>query len=713
MRDFSDAGSVQTPDQSYTFEQVAEALLKQSRSLLEEMFPAGQVRGPEYVVGDLQGSKGDSLSINVNTGVWTDFADTSKGGADLISLIAAADGITQGEAKTEAERWLGWISPKENISEKISPKEYQAAPAEREVREPAWWEGRAPTKTWTYTDPSGMVFAQVWRWDDPIHGKHIQPAGKIPDKPRPLLYARQVLDAPPGTPIVVVEGEKTADAICEAGFVGTTPMNGAKSPQKADWSPLKGRNVVVWPDNDPAGQEYAQRVAELAGNAGANKVWVVEIPAGKPEKWDAADASPAECQQLIQATLPRKPVSKALDIREWSVECKYWEAGKAPPMKWLVRGVYPLGTPVILASMGGVGKSYLILDLALKIAAGSPTENGKIDFNPPQALGGTVESFGSVVIFSAEDDQDELYRRLDKLDPDGSRRSQAAGKLFLVPLRDASGPLTLVRTNKDGSIEATETLHQIQEQSASLDDVRMIAIDPLLSFVQANINSDTTSGQIAMGYIGMLATHTGATVILSHHMRKGEITCKEDARDAVTGTAALVNGVRSVYALWKTPTDKAQEASAFLGGEAGATPDLTSGAVVKANVEVSKQEHLYERNIGGFLVDVSDRVTLNKKATESPLDALVESIRRAAAFGYPIQYSALVMRRHDLHPALRNLGKHKLTIYRNELLRERRITLCMHTEKQGKWLDVPGGRLAQEGRSYEFGDGECPSLWYE
>ena len=90
--------------------------------------------------------------------------------------------------------------------------------------------------------------------------------------------------------IVLVEGEKCADALYGVGLTATTAMNGAKAPlDKTDWSPLKGKSVVIWPDNDQAGREYGKKVSEYLKDRVAEVV-LIEPPADKPEKWDAADA---------------------------------------------------------------------------------------------------------------------------------------------------------------------------------------------------------------------------------------------------------------------------------------------------------------------------------------------------------------------------------------------------------------------------------------
>jgi hypothetical protein len=91
---------------------------------------------------------------------------------------------------------------------------------------------------------------------------------------------------------VVTEGEKAADAATRLlkGFVAITSPNGSKSAARADWSPLQGRRMIVWPDADPAGMEYARAVSRLAVAAGASSIAIAMPPSGVPDGWDANDA---------------------------------------------------------------------------------------------------------------------------------------------------------------------------------------------------------------------------------------------------------------------------------------------------------------------------------------------------------------------------------------------------------------------------------------
>jgi putative DNA primase/helicase len=174
-----------------------------------------------------------------------------------------------------------------------------------------------PARIWNYRDASGAVLTYVYRFESRNGaGKETRPLSycrhgetgktawqwKALSTPRPL-YALDRLAACPDATVIVVEGEKAADA-CQALFpahVATTPPNGAQSPQCADWSPLAGRTVWLWPDQDAAGRGFAQAVGRLLLDAGATRVAVIEpdgfrwLPDGTeretlPEKWDAADA---------------------------------------------------------------------------------------------------------------------------------------------------------------------------------------------------------------------------------------------------------------------------------------------------------------------------------------------------------------------------------------------------------------------------------------
>jgi putative DNA primase/helicase len=157
---------------------------------------------------------------------------------------------------------------------------------------------------WRYTDAAGRLLGYVRRfdvkgekqfrpltlWNPPAPGR---PEWRWESWPAPRpLYGLFELGQKPSGPVVVVEGEKACDAARRLlpGFVVVTSPNGSKSASKADWSPLRGRRVIVWPDADTAGLDYARAVVGAVTRAGAASVVVISPPPAAKIGWDAADA---------------------------------------------------------------------------------------------------------------------------------------------------------------------------------------------------------------------------------------------------------------------------------------------------------------------------------------------------------------------------------------------------------------------------------------
>jgi hypothetical protein len=131
----------------------------------------------------------------------------------------------------------------------------------------------------------GKAFAQVSRSGDGWICKGPNP------KKLPLWRLPDVMAADHGKLVVVVEGEKAAQALNDRGILGTTSAGGAAKAACSDWSVLRGRGVLIIPDNDSPGRKYAADVARLCTEAGAAVV-VADLSHDWPQiplKGDAYD----------------------------------------------------------------------------------------------------------------------------------------------------------------------------------------------------------------------------------------------------------------------------------------------------------------------------------------------------------------------------------------------------------------------------------------
>jgi len=147
--------------------------------------------------------------------------------------------------------------------------------------------GCLPTAKYCYREKDGSVVGYIVRYDfvdkDGNHDKAFTPytydfnqkcwSGKKGfEKPRPLFNLDQIASNPDKT-IIVNEGEKSCLA-CETllpKYIATTSPFGAKSVSQTDVSPLVHRDVIIAPDCDHAGEEYAKAIQKLCEKAGGFK----------------------------------------------------------------------------------------------------------------------------------------------------------------------------------------------------------------------------------------------------------------------------------------------------------------------------------------------------------------------------------------------------------------------------------------------------------
>ncbi len=294
MLDFNDAPGGQksraidsAADVAREKDEIRSALNDQLAVLVLDIWPSGKRRQNKYLVGDVMGGPGDSLELLLSgpkAGLWTDRA-TDEGG-DIFDLVARyynLDVQTQFPQVLERARsWLGRVS--------AMPASTVAA---SKAKAPAVDDLGPVTAKWDYQDAEGKLIAVVYRYDPEPGNKEFRPwdvrrRKMAPPEPRPLYNQPGMLKA---DQVVLVEGEKCAQALLEFGVCATTAMHGANAPvEKTDWSPLSGKHVLIWPDRDKPGWLYADHASQAIMRAGAKSCAILQPPAEKPDGWDVADA---------------------------------------------------------------------------------------------------------------------------------------------------------------------------------------------------------------------------------------------------------------------------------------------------------------------------------------------------------------------------------------------------------------------------------------
>lgn len=377
------------------------------------------------------------------------------------------------------------------------------------------------------------------------------------------------------------------------------------------------------------------------------------------------------------------------DIRAWRAADRF--QGEPRPRRWLIDRVFPLGRVSLLAAAGGVGKSFLMLQLARAVAGRG---NREALLSGEYYFGGSLECGGPAVLVTAEDDGAEVHARLRAL-------GDIPNDLYVLPLPDAGGAVPLFAPDRGSRAPvATPAWQALCDQFRQIEGLRLVALDPLQPLCALDLNMPENA-QFVCSALAALAAEAGAAVVVAHHFRKTEVADAASAREAIRGTGGLVDGVRSVVALWPADDKKARETLRVLGESAADVRNrVVMGATVKSNGQASWGVTTFVRDSDtGLLVDVSQTLAQRGPSPERLKAMLVAAIATAAAKGKPYTRTGLngiYAQRATLPEPLRTFQRARLEAMTAELLEAGRVVQA--AVKAGgtsrKWLDTPAGPVA-------------------
>jgi 5S rRNA maturation endonuclease (ribonuclease M5) len=678
--------------------------------LLRETYPQGVIRGDQFTIGSLGGEAGKSLKIDINPRSPYFMKGQDFNGADgvggIVKILMEGRNMKLPEVKELFASYLdeGTPQPVESISSIIKPESKQI-----NINTPYDSEHR-------YLNAQGELLCLVRRYNDidehgnPILDSHGKPKKefrqftggsnypRMPDV-RPLYNIPNIIAS---EKIIWVEGEKCADALNELGYTATCTMGGAgmlsrKSANLFDFSPLHDKELIIWPDNDTAGRKVAELVQELALNASVKSVTTLTPPRGKPERWDVVDAIAEQFNINEFLNTNVKQVKKNINLLDDSLLINRF-VGEAPEQKFLIANTLPLAVPIIFSAAGDSGKGMMTLDLAMKVSSGQSMQ---------ESFGGMISEFGNSIIFTAEDDEAEMHRRIDRLDFENNRQS-FEHELRIVSLPNVGGVFPILQETHDG-YRTSDEFDKIYEQILQMKNLKLIVFDPLASFVHADVNSDPAAGAALTGLLAQIATETGASVIMCHHMTKVKedlvVSTPEQARNMIRGTSALVDGVRCAFALWQVDEATGRRRCQDLGIEYKRNKCF-DGAVVKSNGPANRNiRHFIRDEFSGLLVDKSEDISRlhtgsNKEIKKTALfNWIADCEREGRAMTQQSGADAILQRMSadtDAPKVLNNCTQRMIDGLVRELIQEGRLAKYSFSTSGGrKWLGTIDGDMSR------------------
>ena len=552
-----------------------DGLLDRLESVLLYLFPSGRIRGNKFYVGDIDGAPGKSLVVELDgprRGLWKDFADDD--GGDLIAAWAKSRGLSTQQdfprIADEIRQWLGFAPPVDHG-------------ARRDMRTVPMDELGPYTAKWDYVGLDGELIACVYRYDPPL-GKEFRPwdvrarMWRAPD-PRPLYNLPALQTA---RTVILVEGEKCADALIGTGIVATTAMNGAKAPvDKTDWSALKNKEVLIWPDRDSPGWDYAESAARACAAVGCQSVAILVPPADKPLKWDAADAAQEDfdCAAFIVQAERRVIKAAAPMVPTFTLGALLDDDSPLPEDLIEPRVLTPGGL-LVFGGAPKVGKSDFLLAWLTHMAAGASF----LGMRPPRPL--------RVFYLQAEVQYHYLRERVK-----GIRLSPE--HLALARTNFMATPQLRLILDDDGLAQVIPAM--VAAFNGQTPDI--IVIDPIRNVFDGGDAGGENDNGAMLYFLSQRverirqAVNPDAGVILAHHTKKlGKRQFEEDPFQALAGAGSLRGYYSSGMLLFRP--DEAQSTRHLIY-------ELRNGPAIETKF-VDKMDGQWHE------VDVNDRLVLKE-----------------------------------------------------------------------------------------------------
>lgn len=463
------------------------------------------------------GDNETSLSVNHEKHVWYCHTRCDRGG-DIYDLISAMYKCSREQAYRIAEELLGMVKVeaplKTNPAILVQDQPTQGALSKVEIKPKI-------VKTYDYFDLAGTLRFQAVRYE---------PKGfkqRRPDGSGGWLYNLKGIDPMPyrlpelqgadhELPVFIVEGEKDVDALTSMGLVATCNPMGAGKWRDSFGGYLKGRHIVILPDNDDPGLNHAEDVYnKLEDLAASIKILVLpNLPAkGDVSDWLASGGSKGELLKMVeeQPTVARAephPIEGQHKGRLPAISAKALQTMEFPELRWAATGLLPQGL-IVLAGKPKLGKSWLALGLSISVARGG-NALGSPEYPCTQ---------GEALYVGLEDTPQRFKNRLGII---------LQGQFW----PDGLYVLDQIRRMDQGGFE------ELEEWLDQHPNCRLVVIDTLARFRRpARPGQNVYDADYAvMSEIQAFAAKRNITMILVTHVRKDEAG---DVFDSVTGSTGI------------------------------------------------------------------------------------------------------------------------------------------------------------------------------
>jgi RecA-family ATPase len=334
-----------------------------------------------------------------------------------------------------------------------------------------------------------------------------------------------------------------------------------------DFGPIfDGADVVICGDNDQPGRDHVALVAKNLHGV-ARRVRVLELKSFWPEieesdditDWFEAGHSVEQLWSFVDQVDDWHPSTNGQDdaAPPWEepppadendhgetqplpfINISEWDSEPVPTRQWAVADRIPLRQPTLFSGEGAIGKTLI----ALQLSVAHVTARDWLK---------TIPEPGSVIYVGAEDDTDELHRRLaDICAHYNVRFADLTGNLHLLSFAGKDALLGIA--GRDGIVKATSLFERLH-RAARDKQPKLIVLDTVSDIFVGNENDRAQVRQF-VALLRRLAIDTNAAVLVLSHPSLTGI----NSGTGLSGSTGWHNSVRARMYLKVAATEDGEE----------------------------------------------------------------------------------------------------------------------------------------------------------
>ena len=381
---------------------------------------------------------------------------------------------------------------------------------------------------YAYKDLDGALRFSVLR-ANPKDFRPLNPTGELNLKGVQIIPYRlpELQEAISAEKLVFfVEGEKDCDKALSMGLTCTTLPGGANRQWEDHFRDyFIDADVVVIPDHDHPGFEYAKRIGNEISNV-AKRTRLLTLD-GLNEGQDLSDwflIEGNDTSKLIDLVESKsKPIPSTKLQHETGIISLKASDVRVKPLDWLWPNVLAKGKIVMIAGNPSLGKSQVSLYIASIVSKGGEWP-----------ISGEITEKGSVLILSAEDgDDDTIVPRL-------IANSADLEKIYLIQ--------AVTEMNKERSLNLEKDIDKLKKLCIKLGDVSLVVIDPISAYLGKIDSNKNTDVRATLAPLASLAEELNISVLCISHLNKAK---NGDALSRVSGSIAFTALSRASFLVAK------------------------------------------------------------------------------------------------------------------------------------------------------------------